>query len=755
MKMSHLPFAWISDEAKCFLSRFFENISSLPVVDIRENPWILSQCIVKTGNSINNVKTLYNNLILWIYFHQTLCKKKPDYEEVWQEILKVQKILKDYLEQRQMITDYSSLTSFNKVGFETEFKNVAKDLLKLGSFLRWGTVTHAADYVNLTTEERAEIGENLQKAKNNMLSFTIYQIVDPWNENGYYVTNINRLLYLGNLLITLHGSWMNMEKLALNTINEKKNAILKAIENNKNFVSIYSYQILSLPLTSHRVTSFFKILTEDFDVITKSLELHALPVKSTWDDRVKFTPEPIQTFKVLTDLSKSSLSNQFESSSKKTSHGSSFNPEPFIKTEQRSNNTLSKDLFVGSEDGLLSSVKKDSMILDEPRNSTSINNSKKMHRILQTEILDLTDQTMHRPEDKVNQFNEIAVAPDGINQVIDTLSKLDLHNSNKVIDIVSSPKVNVLQLPKNKIDYHSTFFLPENEVNRQNGVQSRDQLSKNSTNDLQKILELRERIKTIKQNNEDIFKLPSEKRRKEIVHENLQSFDDEHNEMSLPPQDQKSIKQKNGNKANSSTKTLNMIGTNDVNASMKEKESASSAKKNQLVKDVKWTPSSSLLDLSRRNDLLQKELFESGLGEKVKKLLTDFTDTISLEERSLKDVLEPPKKTDVSNIATFNDNNLKNLLNSRKRDPLFQNFSFTEKMQPVRSPFFLPNAEIQDFDSGSLLTGKETQNTIFGASKAQEDGDKDLIDLENSVQKDDDIVNKLVSHLTHSEEDVV
>ena len=197
-----------------------------------------------------------------------------------------------------------------------------------------------------------------------------------------------------------------------------------------------------------------------------------------------------------------------------------------------------------------------------------------------------------------------------------------------------------------------------------------------------------------------------------------------------------------------------MIGTNDVNASMKEKESASSAKKNQLVKDVKWTPSSSLLDLSRRNDLLQKELFESGLGEKVKKLLTDFTDTISLEERSLKDVLEPPKKTDVSNIATFNDNNLKNLLNSRKRDPLFQNFSFTEKMQPVRSPFFLPNAEIQDFDSGSLLTGKETQNTIFGASKAQEDGDKDLIDLENSVQKDDDIVNKLVSHLTHSEEDV-
>ena len=362
---------------------------------------------------------------------------------------------------------------------------------------------------------------------------------------------------------------------------------------------------------------------------------------------------------------------------------------------------------------------------------------------------------MHRPEDKVNQFNEIAVAPDGINQVIDTLSKLDLHNSNKVIDIVSSPKVNVVQLPKNKIDYHSTFFLPENEVNRQNGVQSRDQLSKNSTNDLQKILELRERIKTIKQNNEDIFKLPSEKRRKEIVHENLQSFDDEHNEMSLPPQDQKSIKQKNGNKANSSTKTLNMIGTNDVNASMKEKESASSAKKNQLVKDVKWTPSSSLLDLSRRNDLLQKELFESGLGEKVKKLLTDFTDTISLEERSLKDVLEPPKKTDVSNIATFNDNNLKNLLNSRKRDPLFQNFSFTEKMQPVRSPFFLPNAEIQDFDSGSLLTGKETQNTIFGASKAQEDGDKDLIDLENSVQKDDDIVNKLVSHLTHSEEDVV
>ena len=183
--------------------------------------------------------------------------------------------------------------------------------------------------------------------------------------------------------------------------------------------------------------------------------------------------------------------------------------------------------------------------------------------------------------------------------------------------------------------------------------------------------------------------------------------------------------------------------------------SASSAKKNQLVKDVKWTPSSSLLDLSRRNDLLQKELFESGLGEKVKKLLTDFTDTISLEERSLKDVLEPPKKTDVSNIATFNDNNLKNLLNSRKRDPLFQNFSFTEKMQPVRSPFFLPNAEIQDFDSGSLLTGKETQNTIFGASKAQENGDKDLIDLENSVQKDDDIVNKLVSHLTHSEEDVV
>ena len=177
-----------------------------------------------------------------------------------------------------------------------------------------------------------------------------------------------------------------------------------------------------------------------------------------------------------------------------------------------------------------------------------------MHRILQTEILDLTDQTMHRPEDKVNQFNEIAVAPDGINQVIDTLSKLDLHNSNKVIDIVSSPKVNVVQLPKNKIDYHSTFFLPENEVNRQNGVQSRDQLSKNSTNDLQKILELRERIKTIKQNNEDIFKLPSEKRRKEIVHENLQSFDDEHNEMSLPPQDQKSIKQKNGNKANSSTK---------------------------------------------------------------------------------------------------------------------------------------------------------------------------------------------------------
>ena len=198
-----------------------------------------------------------------------------------------------------------------------------------------------------------------------------------------------------------------------------------------------------------------------------------------------------------------------------------------------------------------------------------------------------------------------------------------------------------------------------------------------------------------------------------------------------------------------------MIGTNDVNASMKEKESASSAKKNQLVKDVKWTPSSSLLDLSRRNDLLQKELFESGLGEKVKKLLTDFTDTISLEERSLKDVLEPPKKTDVSNIATFNDNNLKNLLNSRKRDPLFQNFSFTEKMQPVRSPFFLPNAEIQGFDSGSLLTGKETQNTIFGASKAQENGDKDLIDLENSVQKDDDIVNKLVSHLTHSEEDVV
>ena len=76
-------------------------------------------------------------------------------------------------------------------------------------------------------------------------------------------------------------------------------------------------------------------------------------------------------------------------------------------------------------------------------------------------------------------------------------------------------------------------------------------------------------------------------------------------------------------------------------------------------------------------------------------------------------------------------------------------------MQPVRSPFFLPNAEIQDFDSGSLLTGKETQNTIFGASKAQENGDKDLIDLENSVQKDDDIVNKLVSHLTHSEEDVV
>jgi len=38
----------------------------------------------------------------------------------------VQKILKDYLEQRQMITDYSSLTSFNKVGFETEFKNVFK-----------------------------------------------------------------------------------------------------------------------------------------------------------------------------------------------------------------------------------------------------------------------------------------------------------------------------------------------------------------------------------------------------------------------------------------------------------------------------------------------------------------------------------------------------------------------------------------------------------------------------------------------------
>ncbi|ANC96530.1 U11 protein [macacine betaherpesvirus 9] len=729
--MSNSPFAWISDEAKKSLTFFFNNLTKLPDVDMRKNLTVLNHCIVKTGSIINRVKTLYNMLVLWVKYHQALCIEKPDYDEVWQEILKIHNILKGYLESREMSNQFSSLISLDKFRFETDFQRVSNDLLVLGNTIRWGLVTKSGDYINLSAEEKDNIFQNLRMAERNMLCFKVYKIVDPWNENGYIVTNINRFLYLGKLLLTLTNSWSNLEKIAFNSIIEKRSEILGAVGYNADFDLVYSFKVLSFPLTSETVDTFLKILIQEFAVITKSLDLlnHQ---KSKLQHSIEF----------YTGFSNPETSTLSEETLVKFPEEKIQNPIEetlFAIPSEKQDQTQDSNVNIHSL-----TVKKPLLkLLDQPNNK---------YQVFQTGILDFTDNSLRSKKDQNFSDDEFDKNTEPI-KLIDSFSNLEISDSNNVPKPVEMVILDSQQFPKQQISTYSELGSPENK-NILDDVHL-NQLPKKSAVDLQEILDLQERINKIKYNNHDIFQLPLEKRKKEVLQENLQTVDDEHDEIYVSRQNQNPNPENDITMPKSLNETLNTAENNDVDnfKHLAKYTFTDTAKKLRPESGSKWTPESSLIDVNRRNNILQKELVESGLGEKVQKLLTGFTDFISLEEKSLKDIISTSKK-ELAENDHLKDYNLKQILNPAAKNELFKNFSLNEKFEPIESPFFLPNVEIRDLHSGSLINVTEpTQENI---TQTKTDLETDLINLDESLKNDEnDVVNQLVTHLKQPEVDHV
>nr|QFW39293.1 hypothetical protein [Human betaherpesvirus 6] len=139
LKAQSIPFAWLDRDKVQRLTNFLSNLENLENVDLREHPYVTNSCVVREGEDVDELKTLYNTFILWLMYHYVLSKRKPDYNAIWQDITKLQNVVNEYLKSKGLNKGNFENMFTNKEKFESQFSDIHRALLRLGNSIRWGS----------------------------------------------------------------------------------------------------------------------------------------------------------------------------------------------------------------------------------------------------------------------------------------------------------------------------------------------------------------------------------------------------------------------------------------------------------------------------------------------------------------------------------------------------------------------------------------------------------------------------------------
>ncbi|AJA36224.1 pp100 [Human betaherpesvirus 6A] len=710
-----IPFAWLDRDKVEYLTNFLSNLERLDNVDLREHPHVTNSCVVREGEDVDDLKTLYNLLVLWLMYHYVLSKRKPDYDAIWQDITKLQSVVNEYLKSKGLNKGIFENMFTNKEKFESQFSDFNRALLCLGNSIKWGSnVAIDTPYVNLTAEDSSEIENNLQDAENNMLWYTVYNINDPWDENGYLITSINKLIYLGKLFLALTQSWSKLEKVAMSQIVITQNHLSGHLRRHDNFNIVYSHRVLQTPLTGQRVESFLKIITSDYDIIKSSLESHSASKAFSMSEIGPYSlmdfvplhgdiPSNLTLPSMSIDTKKSSVDPARLKKSKSRSLDTFLRMQrqpKFLELDSVDNaggKILIKEATLGGEEvkattpassvSLMSGVESPSSFtstnLDLPLSSftsTNLDLRDKSHGIYKIGPSGILDFNVKFPPNAQLNTNGVDLLQDktsigspssGITDVVNGLANLNLHqNKSEVLPPWSrntAANADFLD-PVHRFVPEQTgtpFVLNNSDVagseakhttySTETGVSPRNVFL---------IKDLRGKDGFRKQKQSDIPKsLTKERNDKAIMHSREVTGDSGGATETVAARNSpalRKIKQANGffpglNKKNDRDVLRGGKGNSKdflhFGGNAKKKEMSGKFNVDKEMTRNGQEPSRSLMGDARNAG--DEQYIQAGLGQRVNNLLSQFTNLISLGEKGIEDILQNQRGTDLK-LATEN-----------------------------------------------------------------------------------------------------
>lgn len=268
---------WLPEENLKVLTTFLNNLEELDDVDLREYPNVINKCAILENGEFNVIMSNFNYLILWLRYHQKLLQYKPDHAKLRNQIFDLQKSIQNGIKSHNINDEKYTHTRKNlqnDKNIKVTFQKIHEELIPIGYAIKWGSniSVRDRDYINLSERELLDLTENLNLAKKNMLTYKIYNINDPWNDNGQIVTDINRFIYRCKLLITLEDAWTEIETMAMTYINITKNKLIANVAQRDEFDNLYTYRVLTMPLDSRQVKSFIALIESEAPIIKRCIE---------------------------------------------------------------------------------------------------------------------------------------------------------------------------------------------------------------------------------------------------------------------------------------------------------------------------------------------------------------------------------------------------------------------------------------------------------------------------------------------------
>nr|ARJ98809.1 U11 [Human betaherpesvirus 6]ARK00385.1 U11 [Human betaherpesvirus 6] len=758
LKAQSIPFAWLDRDKVQRLTNFLSNLENLENVDLREHPYVTNSCVVREGEDVDELKTLYNTFILWLMYHYVLSKRKPDYNAIWQDITKLQNVVNEYLKSKGLNKGNFENMFTNKEKFESQFSDIHRALLRLGNSIRWGSnVPIDTPYVNLTAEDSSEIENNLQDAEKNMLWYTVYNINDPWDENGYLVTSINKLVYLGKLFVTLNQSWSKLEKVAMSQIVTTQNHLSGHLRKNENFNAVYSQRVLQTPLTGQRVESFLKIITSDYEIIKSSLESYSASKAFSVPEN---GPHSLMDFASLdgrmpSDLSLPSISIDTKRPSADLARLKISQPKSLdapLKTQRR--HKFPESDSVDNAGGKIL-IKKETLGGRDVRATTPVSSVSLMSGVeplssLTSTNLDLRDKShgnyrigpsgildfgVKLPAEAQSNTGDVDLLQDktsirspssGITDVVNGLANLNLRQNKSDVSRPWSKNTAVnadVFDPVHRLVSEQTgtpFVLNNSDV-----AGSEAKLTTHSTetgvspHNVSLIKDLRDKDGFRKQKKLDLLgSWTKEKNDKAIVHSREVTGDSGDATETVTARDSPVLRKTKH--ANDIFAGLNKKYARDVSRGGKgnsrdlysggnaeKKETSGKFNVDKEMTQNEQEPLPNLMEAARNAG--EEQYVQAGLGQRVNKILAEFTNLISLGEKGIQDILHNQSGTELK-LPTENklgreseEANVERILEVSDPQNLFKNFKLQNDLDSVQSPFRLPNADLsRDLDSVSF-----------------------------------------------------